>query len=673
MINKLFKNKDIKVIILEVFLIALGLVGLTLGVKYIMNSINVNIDTSKLAIDSMNANVTNGTLTPIEDSTVNINTTSNVLRITFDVKGASTNTGNNIIYDVLLNLTADCTLKNESVKWNLYKNNNLLTSGTTSPKYDKNVLGGKITLTDTQQDLVKYSGTADKYVFILWMSESCNEEDITKCDLSKALTSDSGSKSISGNIDIRLNSGKKKENKRESSNIENTCSILGGNAAEAVKLADDGTTGDSGSGVYKIEHSAIPSNESATGSEIPAVTDYRYYGPNPNNYILLPDMNTIDNTSCIVNGHEVEDLNDIGNKMPSNIDCESQEIYKFDLGSNGIHYFPLSLFEIIAPAGSVTFDEDSKKCTYGGNAVNNIAYSGSVEVNKDTCLQISIIKLTNGNIFGFFMTKVNEKPHFLKSTNGLYRIIGSVYNELEKTNVLKVIKAYPITEGTTKMFSWDYTSSGSYSNIWATPTSGRYSNSLDSGAGLMTLLNSGAWWNETSGSYYNGSKTATNVDFTNYGLSENAKKQIITSKYYLGGWNTGNVKTGEMYKYERGTTTYGTDNSRPLSWDGYVGLMYPSDYGYAAGNSCTSETNLLSYNEGCQQNDWLYSSVTNQWLMSPDSGRSNIAWAVISRGDVSYGSVTGRGAVRPVFSLSPNTTISKGTGTIDDPYILSSN
>ena len=224
--KRLFRNKDIKVIILEVFLIALGLVGLTLGVKYIMNSINVNVDTSKLAIDSMNANVTNGTLIPINDSTVNINTTSNVLRITFDVKGASTNTGSNIIYDVLLNLTADCSLKNESVKWRLYKNNSLLTSGNTSPKYDKNILKGKIMLTDIQQDLVPYSKSADKYVFILWMSESCNEEDITKCDISKGLTSDSGGKSISGNIDIRLNSGKKKENRRES---------VEGDACEVIK------------------------------------------------------------------------------------------------------------------------------------------------------------------------------------------------------------------------------------------------------------------------------------------------------------------------------------------------------------------------------------------------------------------------------------------------------
>ena len=680
--SKLFKNKDVKVIILEVFLIALGLVGLTLGVKYIMNSINVNIDTSTLAIDSMNANVTNGTLTPIEDSTVNINTASNVLRITFDVKGASTNTGNNIIYDVLLNLTADCTLKNESVKWNLYKNNNLLTSGTTSPKYDKNVLGGKITLTDTQQDLVKYSGTADKYVFILWMSESCNEEDITKCDLSNALTSYSGGKSISGNIDIRLNSGKKKENKRESYDIENTCNILGGNAVEAVKLADDGTTGDSGSGVYKIEHSAIPSGESATGSEIPAVTDYRYYGPNPNNYILLPDMNTIDNTSCIVNGHEVESPYD--NSPLSKTDCESSDIYKFDYEDGTILYYPSSLFKIVAPAGSMTWLEKEYMCIYGDYESGDYV-EAYINEGEDLCSQLSVVEFENGtdkytglDTVGFLITKESEKAILKSTTNGLYRIIGSIYNELEKTNVLKVIKAYPITDGTTNVFSWDYTSSGSYSNIWATPTSGRYSNSLDSGASLMTLLNSGAWWNGTSGSYYNGSKTATNVDFTNYGLSENAKKQIVTSKFYLGGWNTNDVKTGEMYKYERGTTTYGTDNSRPLSWDGYVGLMYPSDYGYAAGNSCTSETELVNYDGGCQQNDWLfYNRYSNsQWLMSPSSSDSNGAWLMYFYGTVSTGCVRGdyvndRYAVRPVFSLKSDAIISQGTGTIDDPYVIS--
>ena len=545
----LFRNRDIKVIILEVFLIVLGLVGLTLGVKYIMNSINVNVDTSKLAIDNMNANVSNGTLTPINDSTVNINTTSNVLRITFDVKGASTNTGNNIIYDAILNIEADCSLKNESVKWNLYKNNNLLTNGSTSPKYDRDVLNGKITLTDIQQDLVPYSKTADKYVFILWMSESCNEEDITKCDISKGLTSDSGGKSISGNIDIRLNSGKKKVNSRGS---------IDGDACAAstyIMGLDDGTSGDSGSGVYKVTHSAIPAESSATGSEIPAVTDYRYYGPSPNNYICL-DME-------------------------------------------------------------------------GGS----------------TC----------------------PDKH-------LYRIIGSIYEENAGKNLLKVIKATPLTDGTTSTFGWDYkvtNGSGSSDNIWATITNGNYSNSLTSGSQLMKLLNSGAWWNGTSGSYYNFSSKATNVDFTNYKLSDKAKSYISTSRYYLGGYSTSYITTNEMYGYERGTRR--KDGNRPLYWDGYVGLMYASDYGYAAGNSCVNGTRLLDYEVECRNNDWLYISNTDQWLMVPNSINFGLVFYVGSSGYIydssDFGIYIDR-SVRPVFYLTPSASITSGTGTLTDPYIL---
>ena len=551
--NMIFKNKDVKVILLEVFLIALGLVGLTLGVKYIMNSINVNVDTSKLAIDSMNANVTNGTLTPIIDSTVNINTTSNVLRITFDVKGASTNTGSNIIYDVLLNLTADCSLKNESVKWNLYKNNNLLISGTTSPKYDKNILKGKIMLTDIQQDLVPYSKTADKYVFILWMSESCNEEDITKCDISKGLTSDSGGKSISGNIDIRLNSGKKKENKRES--IEgDACEVIKG--TYIVEHLDDGTAGDSGSGVYKVTHSAIPAESSATGSEIPAVTDYRYYGPSPNNYICL--------------------------------DMEGQS----------------------------------------------------------TC-----------------------------ADKHLYRIIGSIYEENESTNRLKVIKATPLTDGTTSVFSWDnknIAGAKAGKNIWATITSGNYSNSLTNGSTLMQLLNSGLWWNGESGEYYNDDNpnaTAVTVNFTNYKLSDKVKNYITPCRYYLGGNNSRMSLTNDMYGYERGTLRYDTDSS--LYWDGMVGLMYPSDYGYAAGNTCVTETTPYNYDGECKNKDWLWMTTSSnyfgekEWLISP---LDTVVFTVRSSGSVNTWNVKGGASVRPTFYLTSSTYITDGEGSISNPY-----
>ena len=327
-------------------------------------------------------------------------------------------------------------------------------------------------------------------------------------------------------------------------------------ASKYIMSLNDGTTGDSGSGVYKVTHSAIPASSSATGSEIPASTDYRYYGPNPNNYICL--------------------------------DMEGQS----------------------------------------------------------TC----------------------PDKH-------LYRIIGSIYEEKENTNRIKLIKATRLTDGTTSTFSWDYkvnNGSGSYDNIWATITSGNYSNSLTSGSTLMQLLNSGAWWNGTSGSYYNNSTTATTVNFTNYKLSDKAKSYITTSRYYLGGYNSFNTPiTNEMYGYERGTSRYNTD--RPLYWEGMVGLMYPSDYGYAAGNACVTGTTLWGYSSGCMNKDWLYISNTSQWPMSPHSGLSNRVLFVGHAGQV--GNNDGYSnyalAVSPVFFLNSSANISDGEGTSTDPYILS--
>ena len=331
-----------------------------------------------------------------------------------------------------------------------------------------------------------------------------------------------------------------------------------GDATTKIEALDDGTIGDSGSGVYKVTHSAIPSDSSATGSEIPAVTDYRYYGASPNNYICL-DME-------------------------------------------------------------------------GGS----------------TC----------------------PDKH-------LYRIIGSIYEEKENTNRIKVIKATPLTDGTINGFSWDYKSVADYDNKWATITSGNYSNSLTSGSQLMKLLNSGTWWNGTSGSYYNNSTTATTVNFTNYKLSERAKSYITTSRYYLGGYTTSlGVMTNQFYAYERGTTRY--DTNRPLYWDGYVGLMYPSDYGYAAGNSCVTGTAPYNYNGGCKNKNWLWMTTSNdytngaEWLMSPYSGYSERAFIVDSSGyvdDNGHG-VYSPDSARPVFYLSSNASISEGEGTLNNPYIL---
>ena len=247
--------------------------------------------------------------------------------------------------------------------------------------------------------------------------------------------------------------------------------------------------------------------------------------------------------------------------------------------------------------------------------------------------------------------------------------------KMQDKTILKVIKATPLTDGTTSAFSWDYkvtNGSGgwSWSNIWATITSGNYSNSLTSGSQLMKLLNSGAWWNGTSGSCYNNSTTATTVNFTNYKLSDKAKSYVTTSRYYLSGYTTSDVNTIAMYGYERGTNRY--DTNRPLYWDGNIGLMYPSDFGYAAGNTCVTGTTLYNYDGGCYKKDWLTDTSNWQWLMSPNSDDSNNSFYFRSSGFVGKGSaVSNSRAVRPVFYLTKDVVITGGTGTETDPYILS--
>ena len=263
----------------------------------------------------------------------------------------------------------------------------------------------------------------------------------------------------------------------------------------------------------------------------------------------------------------------------------------------------------------------------------------------------------------------------------LYRIIGSIYDELEGVNRLKVIKATVLTDGTVNTFAWDMKSDGTYTNIWATPTETRnnitnnYSNSTTSGSSLMIMLNSGIWWSDTTntGKMYDiGNQSGRDVDFTNYKLSSTAKSMIGDSRYYLAGHNTSEITTTTMYTYERtktGNNSGRYDNNRPYYWEGKVALMYLSDYGYAAGITCVNGTKLNDYKSSCKNSDWLFSSSTNEWFLSPHSSVTDSAFGVYTTGYVYVGSYTCNGrSVRPVFSLTPDVIITGGTGELSNPY-----
>lgn len=124
-----------------------------------------------------------------------------------------------------------------------------------------------------------------------------------------------------------------------------------------------------------------------------------------------------------------------------------------------------------------------------------------------------------------------------------------------------------------------------------------------------------------------------------------------------------------FYTAERGTTVY---NGRPTTWTGKVGLMYPSDYGYAVlASSCARTTNLGSYDTtACAGNNWLKSDAT-QWNLTPDSSTMYSVFNVTFSGDLyNYVAPQGYGA-RPSIYLKSSIAIMGGSGTYSDPYLIS--
>ncbi len=103
----------------------------------------------------------------------------------------------------------------------------------------------------------------------------------------------------------------------------------------------------------------------------------------------------------------------------------------------------------------------------------------------------------------------------------------------------------------------------------------------------------------------------------------------------------------------------------------YIGLMYPSDYGYAAGSSCLSTT-LWNYGDGCQNSDYLYNSGEYEWLQAPNVSDSFYATLLVSTGRVNAKYSKGSPyEVHPVLYLSSDVKITSGDGSQNNPFQLS--
>ncbi len=113
------------------------------------------------------------------------------------------------------------------------------------------------------------------------------------------------------------------------------------------------------------------------------------------------------------------------------------------------------------------------------------------------------------------------------------------------------------------------------------------------------------------------------------------------------------------YQYEVGSSASTTTH------DAKIGLMYVSDYGFAADSSGWT-THLVSYGQNASK-DWLYLGST-EWTISRYPGNSNNAFDVMASGHLESNSVFFNSyAVRPSFNLLSSVTYASGSGTSSDP------
>ena len=133
--------------------------------------------------------------------------------------------------------------------------------------------------------------------------------------------------------------------------------------------------------------------------------------------------------------------------------------------------------------------------------------------------------------------------------------------------------------------------------------------------------------------------------------------------WYLGDdiWITATAK--EFYNAERSTNVYA---GNPTTDVGAIGLMYPSDFGYAA--SPENWNKGLGYYENTSSNQsWIYNSV-DEWTIMPGSSDSNGAFHTTENYSFSGNGANYWAIARPCFYLKSSTVLIGGTGTSTDPY-----
>ena len=236
--------------------------------------------------------------------------------------------------------------------------------------------------------------------------------------------------------------------------------------------------------------------------------------------------------------------------------------------------------------------------------------------------------------------------------DNLYRIIGVFGNEV-------------------KLIKYDYANSNMLGTDGDYNASTFAASSYPTYRGNLTTINRYTWnKNNTNTWSESGLNTVNlNTNYINYLNKIDAKwaNMIAEHDYQVGGNTWGNlITTVGKQKYENELVNPASDIKETAK----IGLMYVSDYGYAADPSYWTTEMYRSDSQDYRlaaTSNWMYMGLY-EWTISRDSGDTDISFYVHTTGLVDYDHVsTAFNAARPVFYLESAVTYVSGSGSMTDP------
>ena len=359
-------------------------------------------------------------------------------------------------------------------------------------------------------------------------------------------------------------------------------------------------------------------------------------------------------------------------QFPDNNENQDSEKGK-SINASVVVNYDSSVSNYIADLYSIR-DKDADGITIDGLQKDGTGeFNMSLLSNKNKSYNVSFLDNTLADIeFDIYdnIRFTGPKPNnYITFNNETWRIIGifNVYNE--ETNkyerLIKIVRGSSLGN-----YSWDTSdssiNSGNGINEW-------------SQADLMNELNYD----------YLGTNTGTTTWFNgkndrqtgSYDYSKNIKDEyvdkIATVRWNLGGLSNPTKPASNLYVDERGTrntvdTVITDDIERTDNYSDKIGLMYPSDYGYASSNSACRNTTSTVVN--CRDNNWLY-SFGPYWTLSSlttDGYTALIAYNQPQNLQYAFRSYNASTAwaVYPTLYLKQSVKITGGTGTSTNPYTI---